>query len=252
MAAILAAIVILSLAAQYLAVYIPFSTEQRIAAHFEKADKSQSTPLTHYLQNLANGLAKSEQLPAGMTITVHYIDSDIVNALATLGGHIFIFRGLLEAVPNENALAMVMAHEIGHIEERHPVKSLSRAAVAGLAVSLVSSAAGNSIMDQVLGQSGLLTALKFSRDQERQADEDALDALERHYGHLNGANTLFEILDKEAQSAAQPPELYNSHPPTQNRMNEIRQLAQSEHWNLEGPLTPLPDHFKEWLQKSGE
>ena len=48
-------------------------------------------------------------LPKDMSITVHYSTDKTVNAMATLVGNIIIFQGLIDVLPNENALAMVMA-----------------------------------------------------------------------------------------------------------------------------------------------
>ena len=63
---------------------------------------------------------------------MHYDASDTVNAFATLGGHVVIYRGLLEKLPNENVVAMVVAHEIAHIKHRDPVAALGR----GVAITL--------------------------------------------------------------------------------------------------------------------
>ncbi len=207
---------------------------------------------TRYLQSLADRLAEAQQLPEEMTITVHYIADDTVNAFATLGGHVFFFRGLLESVPNENALAMVMAHEIAHIKHRHPIKSLGRAVVVGTATAVVSSAVGGNIASQVLGNTGLLTALKFNREQEEESDETALAAVARLYGHVGGSDTLFEVLKKAHEHEAQPPEFFSSHPLTNNRMDNIAVLAQEQGWPLTGALTPLPADFKHWLQQDRE
>lgn len=52
--------------------------------------------------------------------------------MATPGGHVIIYRGLLEKIPNENTLVMLLGHEIGHIKLRHPVKALGKGVVIGL------------------------------------------------------------------------------------------------------------------------
>ena len=52
---------------------------------------------------------------------IHYVDDPTVNAFAIPGGHVYVYRGLLEAwVQNEAQLAVVIGHEVGHIELRHP------------------------------------------------------------------------------------------------------------------------------------
>ncbi len=252
---VVVAIVSLSYAAHLLAPFIPFSAEQKMADMFSSQLKdepiaSQDAEVTRYLQSLADRLAKAEELPATMPITVHYIDAETVNAFATLGGHVFFFRGLLENIPNENVLAMVMAHEIAHVKYRHPIKSLGRAVITGTAIAVVSSAAGGNIIADVLGETGLLTALKFSREQEQKSDKTALQALAHVYGHVEGANTLFDVLEQAHQGARQAPEFFSSHPHTDNRIENIAAMAKMHNWPTRGDITPLPAQFSDWLAET--
>lgn len=66
----------------------------------------------------------AQGLPASIKVTVHYIDEPVINAFATIGGHVFIYRGLIDAITSENGLSMVLAHEIAHINNRHPIAAL--------------------------------------------------------------------------------------------------------------------------------
>lgn len=254
---IISAIALLAVSANLLAPFIPFSAEKKLAAAFEKqmvaeGPQIEDSDLSRYLQSLAERLAEAQQLPEDMSITVHYINDDTVNAFATLGGHVFFFRGLLESVPNENALAMVMAHEIAHVKHRHPIKSLGRAVIIGTATAVVSSAVGGDIVSDVLGKTGLLTVLKFSREQEEQSDETALAAIARLYGHVGGSSTLFNVLKEAHKHETQAPEFFNSHPLTDNRLQNIAAMAKEQGWQLTGPLTPLPTDFSRWLQQNRE
>ena len=110
MATVAMIIFILVLLSDYLAKYIPFSWETQLSTPI--ADRNQQDalqerePIESYLQSLADKMIAVQSLPDGMTITVHYLDDSSVNAFATLGGHVFFFRGLLEKMPSENALAM--------------------------------------------------------------------------------------------------------------------------------------------------
>lgn len=244
-------------AAHLLAPFIPFSAEQRVAnllvSQFnDERVAPDDSAMTRYLQGLAERVALAQELPDGMTITVHYIDDEAVNAFATLGGHLFFFRGLLQNIPNENALAMVMAHEVAHVKYRHPIKSLGRGVVTGTAIAVVSSAAGGSVVGEVLGGTGLLTALKFSREQEKQADEVAMQALARLYGHVGGADLLFSLLQQLHKHEGEPPEFFSSHPLTVNRIENIGATASRRSWPVTGVITPLPSVFGDWLVHSGE
>lgn len=188
----------LMLAASYLAKYIPFNYEVKLAGNFERFLPARQ-PAAVRLQSIADRLARAHALPAQMAIRLHYVNEDIVNAFATLGGHVVVYRGLLEKMPSENALAMVLSHEIAHIKLRHPISAAGRGVVFGVALASVSAATGGDLAAQVLGGAGLLTALSFSREQEREADAHGLAALAKVYGDAVGAEDVFRILAREAE-----------------------------------------------------
>jgi predicted Zn-dependent protease len=162
-----------------------------------------------------------------------------VNAFATLGGHIVIYRGLLEKLPSENALAMVLSHELAHIKLRHPVSTAGRALVFGVAVGVLSSAAGGDIVSRVLGSAGLLSAMSFSRDQERAADAEGLRALVALYGHAGGAQDVFRLLEQEIARIGAPPAILRTHPLDADRIEAIAVQARDNGWLLTGEPTPL-------------
>ena len=108
-------------------------------------------------------------LPAEMQITVHYASDDTVNAMATLGGNIVVFQGLIDTVDSENALAMVLAHEIAHVRHRHPIVAMGRGFTVMLALSALSGV-GDGMIQQWVGSMGMLPMLAFSREQEEAAD----------------------------------------------------------------------------------
>ncbi len=239
--------IFLATAADYIAPHIPFSIEQQVANQYtqnrpEAAEPSaEAKQINRYLQQLANQLANIQVLPEEMPITVHYIEEDTVNAFATLGGHILIFRGLLDEISDENVLAMVMAHEIAHIKHRDPLRGAGRAIIFGLAISMVSMAIGNQVIDQFISGGGMLTALQYGREQESEADKMALNALHTRYGHIGGATELFEILDTQRnEKGFESPEFLSTHPESQHRIERIEQIAAAKGWAIEGPRTPLP------------
>ncbi len=247
---VLIVVVALTLLADRLAVYIPFELEVELATRVinEETADVESPPIENYLNKLADKIAVEQALPPEMQITVHYVDDELVNAFATLGGHLFMFRGLLEKLPHENAVAMVLAHEIAHIKHRHPIRSMGRGIIFGLAMGMVSSTLGNAMTDQVLANTGGLTVLKFNRDQESEADQTALDSLYQLYGHVDGADTLFEVLEQVSGDVSlQMPEFFSTHPLSENRVNNIHDF-QTEHSTTTNRATaPLPDEYAAWL-----
>lgn len=239
---------ILGFSGSWLAGKIPFSAETKIARMYDVSqhtDSKEYPQLTQYLQKLADAISKAQNLPDKMKITAHYIDNETVNAFATIGGNLFIYRGLLEHVPNENTLVTLLGHEIAHVKYRHPIKSLGR----GVAVSILMTTITGSTDSQALGDTGLLTVLKFSREMELQADEEAMFTLHKLYGHINGGAELFQIFQKMRieMETDEDLELFSTHPLDQDRIDNFSTMAKKHSWQETGDLTALPNFFQDTL-----
>lgn len=242
-----AVFVVLAVALWYLggtlARYMPVSWENALADTVmgdtvEWAGDA-GTAVEAELQSLADRLAAHMDLPEDMRVRVHYIDSEIVNAAAWLGGHVFVFRGLVERMPNENALAMVVGHEIAHAANRDVAANLGGALLLQLALGLVLGNTPASLEDVIVGPNALIL-LGFSRDAEQRADDDALAALAGLYGHTAGSGALFEmLLEMASEQGGAAPELLSSHPLSENRIARLKRTAQARGWRLEGPVTAL-------------
>ncbi len=239
-----AAVIALSLAASIIARYIPFAYEQSLVERFEFSQVEKS-PKQQWLQDLADRLALEADLPPDMNITVHYVDKDIVNAMATLGGHIFIFQGLLDAMPSENALAMVVAHEIAHVKHRHPIVAAGRLATVGIATAALVGISGNTASGVLLDKLQLFTNMSFSRKHERESDETGLAAVVAHYGHAADADALFRIIAEDAEAEAGAiPAIFSTHPAPQSRIDYI--VDQVNKYALPaGSTLPIPDFMLE-------
>ncbi|MDX2464993.1 MAG: M48 family metallopeptidase [Porticoccus sp.] len=252
----------MSFAADALTQYIPFEVEHRLVNTIDIDTDADSTgPVPVYLQALADDLSQKMQLPDEMKITVSVVNSDVINAFATLGGNVVFFTGLLDNMPNENTLAMVMAHEIAHIKLRHPLRALGRGVVVGLAVATLAGAGSNSIVDDLIGSTGLLTALSFTRDQESAADELAVAALVSRYGHAEGSTQLFEVLSREYGDSNEPanslprtkmPEFFSTHPLSQNRIMAIEVQTRKNNWPIKGNAREIPKSILEEVKRLHE
>ncbi len=242
-----AVFVVLAVALWYLggtlARYMPVSWENALADTVmgdtvEWAGDA-GTAVEAELQSLADRLAAHMDLPEDMRVRVHYIDSEIVNAAAWLGGHVFVFRGLVERMPNENALAMVVGHEIAHAANRDVAANMGGALLLQLALGLVLGNTPASLEDVIVGPNALIL-LGFSRDAEQSADDDALAALAGLYGHTAESGALFEmLLEMASEQGGTVPELLSSHPLSENRIARLTRTAQARGWRLEGPATAL-------------
>jgi Zn-dependent protease with chaperone function len=235
---------LLYLAGERLARVVPFALEQRwvgdrvlgldlMAAPSAPTHAVSAREIEPYLQRLADGLAATMRLPTGMAIRVHFADTATPNAFATLGGHVVVTRGLYGRMASENALAMVLAHEIGHVQHRDPIAALG----GGASLALLLAVAGGgveSLAPQVAG----LVQRGYSRDAERLADEAALGALERFYGHAGGASAVFRELGAARAGAPRNPTLVSTHPTDAERIARLDAAAAG--WDpAVQPLRPL-------------
>lgn len=240
---LLALLLVLSALAGSMAPLIPFSVERQLAESISSQFPAASLSGTQqqkqeYLRNLTRELVAQENLPEGLELTVHYMPGAIVNAFATLGGHVYIYEGLLAEMPSENALAMVLAHEVAHILHRDPITALGRGVTVSLALASVAGVANSSAVEWLLQQMGLVTVMSFTRDQERAADARALEILQAHYGHVMGAESIFAVFMAQEHDG-ELPEMLRTHPLSAKRVQAVEDYA--EQHEQQGILTPLPE-----------
>ncbi|MCW8899248.1 MAG: M48 family metallopeptidase [Gammaproteobacteria bacterium] len=225
---------------------IPFELENELPVtsiiKYEQAEK-----LPPYLEKVTHKVLKSFELPEEIKITFHYVNDDTVNAFATLGGHIVLYRGLIEKLKHEEELAMVIAHEIAHIKYRHPIMSASHGIVVGIVLTALNSTSGNSIVSDLMGTTGTATLMKFSRDFEYQADKDAINSLIKLYGHAEGALGLFKVFEEE-QGNQLNFEFLATHPLTDNRISQTTRMINANPNKQSHTMRAYPDSFKEWLK----
>lgn len=235
LAAMIAITAAVSLSIDYLAEQIPFSSEKvfvrAVAERFDNRDA-----IDNYLQSQAEKLYAPMGFDDDMKVTLHYVDEDVVNAGATLGGHIFVYRGILEKMPDENSLMMLLAHEMAHIQRRHPIKGMGKGLLLAVAFSLLFGQS-NDLSSQVVNGAGALTLMHFGRDHERESDALALAALNNYYGHTAGALSLFDILQ---QNGSHVPEYMSTHPLTEHRVDGLNLMIAKNGWNKTGERRPLP------------
>ena len=251
--------------ADKLVVYLPFSAEKQFVRPYEEIGtrffssepSEESETIESYLQKLGDSLSQSIELPSDYQITIHFLDSDEINAFATLGGHIFICRGLLESMPDENSLAMVLAHEIAHIKHRDPAVGMTR----GLALQMIYSfATGDYGNSELAGYGSELGLLYFSREQEQAADFAAINTLNHAYGHVSGFDRIFQQIkqeqgeneiESENEEREFSPNWLSSHPDLDARINYLTEQKDQHGWLL-GTVSPIPEVVSSALESALE
>ncbi|MGL1957359.1 MAG: M48 family metallopeptidase [Colwellia sp.] len=240
--------VMLSFILDWATQYIPFSYEQALAKPFVEEFSNERGDIDNYLQDLANKITPLLSMPDDMVINVHYVDQSVVNGMATLGGNIFIYRGLLEKLPSENALVMLLAHEISHVKFRHPLKSLNKSIIINLLMVLIAGQS-NSDISGLLSDTSLLTLLSFSRSQEQASDREAIVVTQALYQHTQGSTELFTVLKSSEQSTLPTVSLFNSHPDIEVRIKLIEKMVIENHWRSNGQITLIPKNIIEQINR---
>jgi predicted Zn-dependent protease len=181
--------------------------------------------LTAYINDLGQKMAKKTHRP-NLPYTFRVLDTPVVNAFAVPGGFVYFTRGILAYLNDEAELAGVMGHELGHVNARHSAKQYSQAQLAqlGLGVGMIFSEKFRQYAG--LAQLGMgLLFLKFSRDDERQADDLGVEySIRMQYDSIAMA-AFFETLERMHPStgANALPEWFSTHPNPVNRIGAVRQ-----------------------------
>lgn len=142
--------------------------------------------LEQYVANIGKQMAAASERP-GLPWEFHVIDDPMVNAFAAPGGFIFITRGILSYLNSEAELAAVVGHEIGHVTAKHTVAMISQqqlAQVGLIAGSIAAPKAASGVAGQIAGAATSLYFLKFSRNDESQADQ---------LGHRYSLKQLYDV-----------------------------------------------------------
>ncbi len=149
-----------------------------------------------------------------------------LNAFALPGSKIGVHTGLAELVDNQDQLAAVIGHEIGHVLARHSNERMSQKVGAQVGMSIASIVAPHTVAGQaalgLLGvgaQYGVI--MPFSRLHESEADIIGLDLMAKAGFNPSESVTLWQKMSQASQGA-QPAEFLSTHPSHETRIEELR------------------------------
>ena len=183
--------------------------------------------LQNFVQTKGNEMGKISHRP-NLTYYVKVVDSPVVNAFAVPGGYIYLTRGILAQLTSEAELMGVLAHEMGHIAARHTVSQQSKQQLGQLLLI------GGMIASEKFAQyaqyamQGLeLLFLKFSRDDERQADALGVEYSSKLGYDAREMAEFFKVLQKMSLSESEGgiPTFLSTHPDPGDRYNDVNRQA---------------------------
>ena len=164
-----------------------------------------------YLNSICNTIViNTDKVNPYKGYSIGVLDTNVINAFATPGGHILISRGMLKSANSEDELAAIIAHEISHIQLEHSIKAIKKntrtqnaGIIATTALAIIAQQQGSSKEDikDIMESGALLTSFStelintgYSKNSEYKADEMAINLLQKTGYNPNSMITMLENL----------------------------------------------------------
>jgi len=205
--------------------------------------------LQNYVSQVGNNLLNHPHR-RNFKYEFNVINSSIPNAYALPGGKISITRGLLVQMQNEDQLAGVLGHEIGHINARHTADQytktiLTQTVLLAGAYYLEKKQVKHSDIYLTAGFLGAnLMLLKYSRNDEHEADRLGVEYMVNAGYNPNGYVELLEILQSlHTKEPSKFEALFSTHPLTTDRINASKNLITNNYYNISISRTLKTQNF---------
>ncbi|MBN2744236.1 MAG: M48 family metalloprotease [Marinilabiliaceae bacterium] len=175
-----------------------------------------------YIETMMNDILKSDQFKFKDRFDweVHIINQDVLNAFAAPGGKLYFYTGLIKYLDDAASLAGVMGHEMAHADLRHSTQQMTKVYGFDILMSIIlGQNAGemtNIAKDLALG----LGTLKFSRDNEYDADRYSMYYLAATKYDPRGIGSFFEKMIDNSEGSSTPAWL-STHPSDDKRLQNI-------------------------------
>jgi predicted Zn-dependent protease len=188
--------------------------------------------LQSYVSSIGHKIAAASPRE-GMEYDFNVLASDVANAFALPGGKIYVTGGLMSRMTNERQLAAVLAHEVTHVAAGHSVQAMQRQLGTAMLVELAGRVAGADkaqTAEAVAKIVGTLVNLRYSRQQEYDADSYGTDYLTKAGYNPWGMVELLEVL--QSLSDLEPGtlgEMLQTHPLTSKRVENAHAIVETNH-----------------------
>jgi beta-barrel assembly-enhancing protease len=209
---------------------ISVADEIKLGREAQKQVRS-STPQTHgaaaaYVASLGRQLAakaRGPKYPYSFSVA-NYRD---LNAFALPGGPVWVNRGVLQTARTESQVAGVLAHEIAHVAQRHAAQQISKGMIANGLLGLLGAVLGNAGGARTAQTGAQVIAggylMKFSRDDEREADRVGVEIVRRAGWDPRGLLEFMELLRAQAGRDPGSVEVFlSTHPSPAERVRQLR------------------------------
>jgi beta-barrel assembly-enhancing protease len=182
--------------------------------------------LTQLVQGIGQRLQEHSNRPefSLYPYTFKVVDSSEVNAFSLPGGPIYVNMGLVELADNEDELAAVIAHEMGHVAARHATEQMTAVQLSQLAMFVTLSAVGGlpPIAMEGTRLAYILGVLRYGRGMESEADQLGLELMESAGYDPRGMESMLKhIQDERREDPIMIERLLSSHPLPDERIQAV-------------------------------
>jgi len=182
-----------------------------------KARLYNNPSINSYISQIGQKLAEASDRP-DIPYTFQVVDDNSINAFATMGGFVYVNKGLIATADNEAELASVIGHEIGHIVGRHAIEQMRNRALSQGLLSAAGLDRNNAIQIGV----ELAVSRPNGRADELEADRFGLDNMTRAGYAPSG---ILGFMQKLLQKGGSPPSVLSTHPATSERISILQDLV---------------------------
>lgn len=183
-----------------------------------------NSSVVRFVDSIGQRIADAQNDRPSLPFTFTIIRNDTeVNAFSILGGHVFVYTGLLKAADNTAELAGVLAHEIGHITKYHGADQLIR----NEGFSIINQILFGDDSSSVAIIAGLLenmTFLHFSQKKEYQADSCAVAYTTKTKINPYGMKQFLSYLRNRYGNTPKIFEPFSEHPPLDDRIDKVQSV----------------------------
>ncbi|HOS72628.1 MAG TPA: M48 family metalloprotease [Bacteroidales bacterium] len=215
-------------------IQLGFSYDPQVTATF---GEYQNDRLLSFIREKTTEMGRISHRP-NLQYHIKILDSPVVNAFAVPGGYIYLTRGILAQLNNEAELMGVIGHEMGHITARHSVSQQTKQQLGQLLLigGMIASEKFARYAEQAFMGMQLLF-LRFSRDNEREADALGVEYSSRISYDAHKMADFFQVLNKMnmAENHGGVPTFLSTHPDPGDRYNSVHRSSAEWQAKLDYP-----------------
>lgn len=200
----------------------------------EKVDSVKSIHIQSFFKQL--------NIQSEYPIQIAVVKSDVVNAFALPGGSIVVYDAILKKMRTPEQLAALLSHEYSHVALKHATRNIFRTLSGYLFLSLLFGDM-NGVAGVLIENGNQLRSLHYSREMEKEADDNGLKILQSQKVNTNGMKALFELLKQES-GGAEINELLSTHPDLDLRISNVEVFQK-----LNQPYTQVHDSLQYYFKQ---